>query len=189
MKNFCRKLCCGLFCCKYGNYSTLKNLDSETRLLPKNEKTKDILEHEELHLFGQVSPKYKNKIINLPLFTQSKVKKIVVSKHVLILFENSKLFGFGLNDEGQLGINITKEGNIEEITEIKFLNENIIKDLKLNEIKHFKILDIAVGDNYSLILIKTDLNKKALIKFGIKSEDKYLNPLESITTVVKIKTS
>lgn len=70
---------------------------------------------------------------------------------------------------------------------------NYINDLRVNKfeivdpengqnINDYEICDIGAGDNFSLVLIKSKMKPK-LIKFGINSEDKYLNDFEKVMTV------
>ena len=46
----------------------------------------------------------------------------------------------------------------------------------------YEIWDISAGDNFSLILVRVNL-LCYLIKFGISTEDKYSNEIETISTV------
>lgn len=50
------------------------------------------------------------------------------------------------------------------------------------------VIDIAAGDNFSLVLVKPSNSKKnILLRFGVKERDKYLDGLEeAIQTIVRI---
>jgi alpha-tubulin suppressor-like RCC1 family protein len=147
-------------------------------LLPKNDETKSLLEKNEIHTFGQVPENLRNHIINLNKHTNSYIKKIVFGdNHCLILMNNSELFGFGDNENGQLGVNIKKDNN--------YINDLLSISLSLPDIKVFEILDIAAGNNFSLVLIKHK-QQTLLIRLGIKEEDKYKSDLDQVFTAVKI---
>ena len=95
------------------------------------------------------------------------VVKIVCGKyHCIILLTQNRLYGFGLNDMGQLGLPF----ETKEATQLTQLNINI-PEINLN---NFQILDIAAGDEFSLILIQTQDNQKKIINFGSDLINKYI---------------
>jgi len=152
--------CCG--CCKKSPLVYLNEVN--TKLLPKNEATIGLIEKNELFSFGSVPDNLRWMELNN---FNSLVKKIVTGRnHCLILFENGQLFGFGGNEEGQLGMNI-KDNNFDSLTLIRFNdnNNNIINDQRIE--------DIAAGDNFSLILVRDAQENQHLLRFGIKLIDKY----------------
>ena len=151
--------CCG--CCKKSPLVYLNEVN--TKLLPKNEATIGLIEKNELFSFGSVPDNLRWMEINN---FNSLVKKIAIGKnHCLILFENGQLFGFGGNEEGQLGMNI-RDNIFDSLTLIRFNdNNNIINDQRIE--------DIAAGDNFSLILVRDSQENQHLLRFGIKLIDKY----------------
>ena len=151
--------CCG--CCKKSPLVYLNEVN--TKLLPKNEATVALIEKNELFCFGSVPDNLRWMDINS---FNSLVKKIVTGKnHCLILFEDGQLFGFGGNEEGQLGMNIS-EIKYDSLTLIRYSENN-------NIINNQRIEDIAAGDNFSLILVRDSQNNQHLLRFGIKLIDKY----------------
>ena len=166
MKNCFRQCCCAVFCCTCCRQTPLNEISEQTILLPKNEATKDELETEQLFIYGSVPSDLKTVLLEGRDFGgPNPVKKIVCGKyHSLILFKNNRLYGFGLNDMGQLGLPLeTKEvNNITQLT------------LNIPNLEAFDILDIAAGDEFSLILIRLPDNQIKLIKFGISIINKYV---------------
>jgi alpha-tubulin suppressor-like RCC1 family protein len=80
---------------------------------------------------------------------EKKISKISLGKtHVLILTEDNILFGFGINDKGQLGI------------EQMYVNATIINDKGI--LKNKKIIQISSGYQHSLVL----LDSNELYSFG-----------------------
>jgi alpha-tubulin suppressor-like RCC1 family protein len=152
-------------------------LNDNTRLLPKNEKTKKILERNELRLFGQIPDIYKNMNIDITKLNKTPIKKIsAANNHCLILFSDGELYGFGDNITGQLGLPIAKDINyVSEIRELR---------LDIPGVEGYRILDIATGDTFSLILIGVK-NGVRLVRLGLKKEDIYRNDILSIKTVVR----
>ncbi|MCQ2818412.1 MAG: hypothetical protein MJ252_14185 [archaeon] len=128
-----------------------------------------LLDKNEIISFGDVPTD-----LNLP-FALSKVvdgnasvRKIVCGiGHCLILLNNGQLFGFGGNDNGQLGIKITDEKQklIQTLTKIQF-------EVKEPSLNRFIIKDIAAGDDYSLILIRQE-EHDYIIRFGLALKDRY----------------
>jgi alpha-tubulin suppressor-like RCC1 family protein len=124
----------------------------------------------------------RGQIIDISQFTKSLVKKIVCgTNHCIILFNDGQLAGFGSNEEGQLGFDIKKEG--------KYLNEIRINKFNFTDpetgqiIDDYQISDIGTGDNFSLILVRSGINRYFLIKFGINAEERYLEDSENIKTI------
>ena len=62
MKNCWRKCFCAIFCCTCCKKTPLNLINEETRLLPKNNATRDELEIEELFVFGS-SPQKLRKVL------------------------------------------------------------------------------------------------------------------------------
>lgn len=166
MKNCFRKCCCALFCCTCCRKNPLNLISAETVLLPKNEATKDELETEQLYIYG-LNPT-EPKTVLLEGYGPNPIKKISCGKtHFLILLTNNRLIGLGLNDQGQLGLPLeTKEA--ENIAELKINIPNI-------NLGEYRILDIATGDGFSLILIRTSDNQTKIIKFGASIINKYVS--------------
>ena len=139
--NIClRKCCCAIFCCTCCHQTPLNVITDRTILLPKNEATKDELETEQLYIYGSVPDELKT--VLLEGYGPNPVRKIVCGKyHSIILLTNNRLIGFGLNDMGQLGLPLeNKEAkNITELT------------INIPELGNYDILDIAAGDDFSLI--------------------------------------
>ncbi len=136
------------------------------------------MEKNELHLYGDLPDSLKNNnSIDLNLLNKTPIRKIVSGKnHCLILFGNDELFGFGRNDNGQLGLPISKDNNlIEDIRRLR---------LNIPNMSDYKIIDIASGDDFSLLLV---YHKKVnyLMRLSIKKEDIYMNDFENIQTIVK----
>lgn len=179
MKNCCRTCCCGIFCCTCCRKTPLNIINDETRLLPKNEQTRNELELEELYVFGS-APEELRKILLEP-YGRKPVKKIVCGKsHCLILLSNNTLMGFGSNEEGQLGLSLdTKVCN--NITKIKITVpslENVQNSLQ--------ILDIAAGEDFSIILIKNTTDEQIyLIKFGTDLRNRYLSKPDNNTQIIE----
>ena len=163
--NIClRKCCCAFFCCTCCRQTPLNVLTNQTILLPKNEATKDELETEQLYIYGSVPEELKT--VLLEGYGPNPVKKIVCGKyHSIILLTNNRLIGFGLNDLGQLGLPLeTKEA--KNITELA---------INIPDLGNFDILDIAAGDDFSLILVRTQDNQTKIIKFGTEIIFKYVS--------------
>ena len=165
MKNCLRQCCCAIFCCTCCHQTPLNIINNETILLPPTEATKAELETEQLFLYGSL-PQTLEKFL-LEGYGPHPVIKIVCGKyHCIILLTNNRLLGFGLNDSGQLGLPLeTKE--LTNITELSINLPNI-------NLPQYQILDIAAGDEFSLILIRTDDNRTRIIYFGINEINKYL---------------
>ena len=166
MKNCCRKCCCAIFCCTCCRKTPLNVINEETRLLPKNNATKEELETEELFVFGS-APQELRKVL-LEGYGRKPVKKIVCGKsHCIILLTNNRLIGFGSNEEGQLGLSLeTKE--CLQITQLTINVQNI-------NLENSQILDIAAGDEYSLILVRAQDEHSIIIRFGTDIINKYAN--------------
>ena len=164
MKNCFRKCCYNVFCCGCCAQSPLNIISEQTMLLPRNEATKGELETEQLFIYGSVPSQLRTVLLE-GKYGSNPVKKIVCGKyHSLILLTNSRLIGFGLNDFGQLGLPLeTKE--VENITELHITIPNL---------EAFDILDIAAGDEFSLVLIRTPDNQNKIIKFGTSIINKYV---------------
>jgi alpha-tubulin suppressor-like RCC1 family protein len=155
------------------------DLDENTRLLPKVDESQSIFQKNELHLFGVVPDNLREVDIDLSGVNKTRVRKIACgNSHCLILFSDGELFGFGENICGQIGLSIAiKDSNyISEIKRVKFA---------VPDIKDYKIIDIACGDQYSLVLINSK-GVNYLIRFGIGKEDLYKNDYENLNTVVKL---
>ena len=148
--------------------NAMEGLNNDTVLLPKNEATKQELEADRLYIFGSVPPDLKT--VLMQQYAQNEhnpVVKIVCGKfHGIILLTQNRLFGFGLNDMGQLGLPF----ETKEVTRLTELHINI-PEINLD---NFQILDIAAGDEFSLILIQTQDNQKKIINFGSELINKYI---------------
>ena len=166
MKNFCRKCCCAIFCCTCCKKTPLNVINEETRLLPKNNATKNELELEELYVFGS-APEELRKVL-LEGYGRKPVKKIVCGKsHCIILLNNNSLIGFGSNAEGQLGLALEKKDYLQ-ITQLPINIPNI-------NMENSQILDIAAGDEFSLVLIRTQEEHYLIVRFGTDIINKYAN--------------
>ena len=168
MKNCCRKCCYSFFCCTCCQRAPIDDLTTDTVLLPKNEATKDELEKERIYIYGSVPLELRTVLLNN--FAENEhnpVVKIVCGKyHCIILLSHNRLLGFGLNDMGQLGLPF----ETKEATNLTILNINI-PEMNLD---NFQILDIAAGDEFSLILIQTQDNQKKIIYFGSELITRYV---------------
>lgn len=100
-------------------------------------------------------------------------KIVCAKKHCLILMENRSLFCFGKNNEGQLG---------QSIKDNQLITSLIKLNLVIKEIGAYTIEDIAAGDNFSLLLLKSN-NKNYLIRLGINQKDKYKDGFDEIKVV------
>ena len=166
MKNCCRVCCCAIFCCTCCRKTPLNIITEETRLLPKIQATKADLEGEELYVFGAAPPNLKK--VLLEGYGRKPVKKIVCGKsHCIILLTNNRLIGFGSNEEGQLGLPLETKV-CEQITQLTINLANI-------NMENSEILDIAAGNEFSLILIRTQDNHTVLVYFGTDIINKYAN--------------
>ena len=166
MKNCCRKCLCGIFCCTCCKKTPLNVINEETRLLPKSNATRDELEAEELFVFGS-APQELRKVL-LEGYGRKPIKKIVCgNSHCLIQLNNNRLIGFGSNEEGQLGLPLETK-DCCQITQLPINVEN-------NNNENSQILDIAAGDEYSLILIKNQEGHTLIVRFGTDIINKYSN--------------
>ena len=165
MKNFCRKCCCAIFCCTCCRKTPLNVITEETRLLPKNNATRAELENEELYVFG-AAPQDLRQVL-LEGYGQKPVKKIVCGKShcIILLNNNNRLIGFGSNEEGQLGLPLERK-ICEQITQLPINLPNI-------NMENSEIIDIVAGDEFSLILIKTQDEHTVLLRFGTDIINKY----------------
>lgn len=154
-----------------------KDLDEDTRLLPKTQKTRNIIEKNEMYLFGLVPNGLRENVFDLSKVNNSKVLKIVCGEsHCMILFADSQIGGFGANNEGQLGVKLLKHSD-------NYVSDIAINQIPLLQMKDSYIMDLAAGDNFTLALIKIN-NKTAIYKFGISREEKYMEDFENISTIV-----
>ena len=176
MKSCCRKCCCAIFCCTCCRSTPLNIINDDTKLLPKNNVTKDSIELEELYVYGS-APEELRKIL-MEGYGNKPVKKIVCGEsHCLILLTNNRLIGFGKNEEGQLGLPLETKQCLK-ITNIPINVENL---------QNIKIRDIAAGDDYSLVLIRTQEGEDKIIRFGTDIKNKYANiPNTTIQTIEKL---
>lgn len=106
-------------------------------------------------------------------------------KHSLILvdvyktdenvIENSILYGVGSNEEGQLGIDYIpyKENVYKDLTEISYKDRTSPNYAFWGKLD-YDVLDIDVGDNFSLVTIQYKQDKSiALLRFQLSKEDKF----------------
>ena len=126
--------------------------------------------------FGAVPIQLQNYPLNLSSLSPSLVKKVECgNSHCLILFQDGSLFGFGGNEEGQLGIKLTQNSTyVNSPVPINFINNA----------KESFIEDIAVGDNFSIILARID-GKCKIIQFGMIFEDKYRMNLQKVKVILE----
>jgi len=147
-------------------------------LLPKNQKTRKVLERNELHFYGVVPTPLQSVPYSVEKINKSNVRKIVSGNdHCLILFTNGELVGFGSNALGQLGLKITKEN--AELTDLKLLKPII------PSVNSYEVVDISAGENFSFLLIRVN-GKNMLCRLGMRNEDKYNDDFENIEIIVKI---
>lgn len=140
-----------------------------------------MIEKDEIHCYGAVPQTLKDSI-PISNYTNALVSKIVCgNSHCLILFTDSTLYGFGGNEEGQLGINITSE-------EQKYINDITQINFTVPGIDNFTVEDIAAGDTFSIILINSN-NRTHLVKFGISQADKYRVNLNNVNVVTLEETN
>jgi len=156
-------------------------LDDQTRLLPKNLNTKNIFEQNELHCYGIVPEEMKETFSLQKLIDKEDyVKKISAgNSHVLVLFSSGKIGVIGDNTNGQLGLPFKKGENENKINEI-FVYIPKIQDESFSK---YEIIDIACGENFSLLLISAK-NCNFLFKLGYNQEDRYRDDIEKINPIV-----
>lgn len=150
--------------------------------MPKNERTRGILEKDELNCFGVVPELIRGQVIDISKYTRATVKKIVCGmSHCLILFNDGQLAGFGSNDQGQLGYEINKN------------EENNISEIKINRLflpqgigAKYDIFDIAAGDYFSFLLVRAH-NKNMLFRIGLLEEDKYKDHIDKANIITPIE--
>jgi len=134
-----------------------------------------------LHCYGVIPDNLRGRVIDIAEYTRAFVRKIVCgNNHCLIWFNDGQLAGFGSNEEGQLGFDFKKNENF--INEIKINKFTFIDPETQAYIKEYEIWDIAAGDNFSLILVKTG-KKTYLVKFGLTTEDRYRGDQEKLSSV------
>lgn len=156
-----------------------------TILLPANpNNNKNVIKENKLYVFGNECLGFDNNILNIKEISNTNIKKIVSGdNHVLILFSDGRLFGIGNNTEGQLGLRLEQENlYLTKLLEIRIdLSNTSFSGNK------YEILDIAAGNNYSLILVKfNNSNTADVIKFGLNQSDKYSDDLKSLKVVYLI---
>ena len=79
--------------------------------------------------------------LNAETFGQNPIKKIACGKsHCLILMRNGRIYVFGDNDQGQLGLPLVMK-TISNLTQVEVIGGN-----------QEDIEDIACGDYFSLVL-------------------------------------
>ena len=164
MKNCCRKCWCGIFCCTCCRKTPLSVITENTRLLPKSNETRNELEVEELYVFGLAPEELRKQL--LETYGRKPVKKIVCGKfHCIILLNDNRLIGFGSNEDGQLGLSLETK-ICKQITLLPINIPNINMD-------NSTILDIAAGDEFSLILIRMPDHNTIIVRFGTDIINKY----------------
>ena len=158
------KLCKKIFCCKCcSRPSPLQTITNHTRLLPKNQETASLLESQELLIFGSVPKEMTQIYLNAETFGQNPIKKIACGKsHCLILMRNGRIYVFGDNDQGQLGLPLVMK-TISNLTQVEVIGGN-----------QEDIEDIACGDYFSLVLVRGEEGKR-VVRFGISEREMYLN--------------
>ena len=117
-----------------------------------------------------------NKLTNKEERNKLNVKKICSSDmHSLMLIEiydennnliKTLLYGYGSNENGQLGINYDPLGN-------NFYKDWILINLEKKIKFKFFIDDINVGDDFSIITIKDDKNILSMLRFQLSKEDQF----------------
>lgn len=91
-------------------------------------------------------------------------KKIVCgTNHILVLLNNLELLVSGSNEQGQLGLDMEKSKELANFRQFR---------QELEGTKNYTIIDIAAGENFSLVLISIN-EIKYLYRFGINLEDQY----------------
>ena len=166
MKNCCRKCWCGIFCCTCCKKTPLDVVAENTRLLPKNQQTRNEIEHEELYVFGLAPQDLRRVLLEGEGYGQKPVKKIVCGKsHCVILLNSNRLIGFGSNEDGQLGLPLETKVCCQ-ITSLPINVQNV-------NMENSTIEDIAAGDEFSLILIKLQDQHNILVRFGTDIKNKY----------------
>ena len=189
-------------CCKDEIEYNFDDLTVDTQILPKREKRNDLIERNQkefsppklsptnnyLITFGSVTY---GKVIDLNTLLKKpntiiNVKKIAFGDiHSLFLFEtynenqtkNTHLYGYGSNNDGQLGLEYTfgKQNEYKYLVPIN-LDSYLVKGLPFFNKKtlSYYIDDIEVGNGFSLISIKYHNDDNiALYRFQLKKEDKY----------------
>ena len=104
------------------------------------------------------------------------ITKIVCGNgHCLFLTSEFKLYGFGENEQGQLGIPLDTPNH-------KYINT--VQEIQIPNLPNTsQIVDIAAGDYFSLVLIRNEDGRYQVIKFGINERDKYKTNLQKYNNV------
>ena len=98
-------------------------------------------------------------------FSEGSVKKIVCgNSHCLLQMYNGQLYGFGGNEEGQLGLKVSDS--------TRYIDSPKKISINVNNLNRFIIKDIAAGDNFSLVLIRQD-EVDYIVQFSLDKTDKY----------------
>ncbi len=150
-------------------------------MLPKNLHTKNIFENNELHCYGLIPEEMKETFSFDKLIDKNdNVKKISAGKHhILVLFASGKLGVIGDNSNGQLGLAFKKGESENKVNEI-FVYIPVIQNESFNK---YEIIDIACGENFSLLLVSVN-NNNYLYRLGYSQEDRYRDDIEKINPIV-----
>jgi len=93
------------------------------------------------------------------------------------LLDTKELGIVGSNENGQLGLSLkTKFCQMIQFNSINFSNE-VIRPKS-------RVIDIAAGDDFSMILLKNEANEKILYHLEVKKENKFINEEEDKLKVV-----
>lgn len=134
-----------------------------------------------MHCYGLIPEEMKETFsLDKLIDKNDNVKKITAgNNHVLVLFASGKLGVIGDNTNGQLGLPFKKGENENKINEI-YVFIPVIQD---ENFKTYEIIDIACGENFSLLLISAN-NKNFLFRLGYNQEDRYRDDIEKINPIV-----
>lgn len=175
-----------IFCCRSSDNNDTSHLTPTNLVLPLSKiqsqtkntmnSTKELLSYQkgsEILSFN-LSNEFDNSSINI-------VKVLLSENHCLmILKDNSGTFlcGYGSNQNGQLGFPVKSNEQNYYPTFQRIANE---------EIKNHTIVDIALGDSFSLVLIEDQITyMKKLIKFYLTQEEEFTlvnNPNTALSSV------
>lgn len=146
-------------------------------------RTKEINEKKQILLYGGAHP-FIFDLKEIGDYRKYKVNKIVLgSNHGLVMFNNLNELGvFGSNQSGELGLPY-------KVNEMNFYDKLVLNKMKFLGMEDFKVIDIAAGENFSMVLIKFN-NKKfpSLYKFHLnQTESNEVIHLEECETQAAIK--
>lgn len=165
--------CKSCSCCRTENHLDFVNENS--RIFPhKNDKFSYLFEKEEIMFLGMFNEEIKNKRIDTSVIAKEGIKMISMGKfHTIFLSKDSKLYVWGGNNYGQLGLDLSKE----------MLNDPVINSLDNLNLGSYNIITICCSDYLSYLVINSN-GKNKLIVMGLEGAERLKKkkrfPLKSI---------